>query len=153
MSIDSPHINIRPARKDDAAAITHLVNQLAASLGESSSVNEQYVRRYLDTQGAGILVADTEGKVIGMLSFTLRPSLYHAASGCMIEELVVSEGFRRGGIGGRLLNAIFAFARERGCAEVSVSAMASNRGALDLYRRHGFEDEAVLLEHHLRGDD
>lgn len=152
MSIDSAQINIRPARKDDAGAITQLVNQLAASLGESSSVNEEYVRRYLDTPGAGILMADAEGQVVGMLSFTLRPSLYHAATSCMIEELMVGEGFRRGGIGGRLLDAIFLLARERGCVEVSVSALTSNRGALDLYRRHGFSDEAVLLEQHLRGE-
>ena len=149
MSITPDSVSIRPAQRGDAATIADLVGQLAASIQEFSSVDEEYVLRYLDTPGAGILVAEAEGEVIGMLSYTLQPSLYHAAASCMIQELVVREGFRRVGIGARLLNAIVALAREKGCAEVSVSAVASNREALGLYRKQGFQDEAVLLEQHL----
>ena len=39
-------------------------------------------------------------------------------------------------------------AGDQGCAEISPSVMASNAEALRFYRRHGFEDEALLLEHH-----
>jgi ribosomal protein S18 acetylase RimI-like enzyme len=153
VSIDPASVSIRPARKSDAAAIAQLVAQLATFLQESSAVSEEYVLRYLESGEAGVLVAAAEGEVIGVLSYTLRPSLYHAATSCMIEELVVSEGYRRTGIGSRLLNTIVALAREKGCVEVSISAMASNRGAIDLYKRHGFEADAVLLEKHLQRED
>jgi len=112
-------------------------------------VNVAFVLRCLHGPASGILIAEVEGEAVGMLSYTSRPSLYHAADSCMIEELVVSEGHRRAGIGSRLLDAVAALAREKRCAEVSVSAMASNTAALDFYRRNGFEDEAVLLERHL----
>jgi ribosomal protein S18 acetylase RimI-like enzyme len=142
-------ILVRPAQPGDASAIAGLVRQLAASLGERSLVNEPFVLRCLKGPAAGILIAEFEGEVAGMLSYTLRPSLYHAAESCMIEELVVSEGRRRIGIGSRLMDAIVSMARENGCAEISVSALASNAEALDFYRRKGFEDDAVLLERHL----
>jgi ribosomal protein S18 acetylase RimI-like enzyme len=44
-------------------------------------------------------------------------------------------------------------ARDRGCAEVSVSAMESNREAVKFYLKHGFEAGAVLLEQHLTRKD
>ena len=40
-------------------------------------------------------------------------------------------------------------AAQAGCAEVSVSTMAGNEGAIRFYRAHGMVDEAVLLERHL----
>jgi ribosomal protein S18 acetylase RimI-like enzyme len=153
LGVEFERVSIRPARNGDAAAITRLVRQLAASLGEFSPVDDDFVLHSLDTPGGGILVADAEGEVIGMLSYTLRPSLYHSAPACMIEELVVSEGFRRGRIGGRLLNALVSLARDRGCAEVSVSAMESNKEAVEFYLKHGFEAGAVLLEQHLTRED
>jgi ribosomal protein S18 acetylase RimI-like enzyme len=149
VSIDPASVSIRPARKGDAGAIAQLVAQLANSLQESSAVSEEYVLRYLDSGEAGVLVAEAGGEVVGILSYTLRPNLYHAATSCMIEEFVVSTGRRRAGIGSRLLDTIVALARDKGCVEVSISAMTSNTGALDLYKRQGFTDEAILLEQHL----
>jgi ribosomal protein S18 acetylase RimI-like enzyme len=145
----SKAVLVRPAQASDAPSIAGLVGQLAASSGERSPVNVAFVLRCLNGPASGILIAEVEGEAVGMLSYTSRPSLYHAADSCMIEELVVSEGHRRAGIGSRLLDAVAALAREKRCAEVSVSAMASNTAALDFYRRNGFEDEAVLLERHL----
>jgi GNAT superfamily N-acetyltransferase len=151
LPIESASVSIRPARKSDAASIRNLVGQLAASIGETPArqLDDDYVLKFLDAQGAGVLVAEIEGKVIGMLSYTLRPNLYHAAACCMIEELVAAQGYRGIGIGGRMLDAILTLARDRGCAEASISTLPSNLTALELYRRRGFIDEAVLLEQHL----
>jgi ribosomal protein S18 acetylase RimI-like enzyme len=40
-------------------------------------------------------------------------------------------------------------ARAHGCAEVSLGVMKGNQDALRFYQRHGFEDDALLLERHL----
>jgi ribosomal protein S18 acetylase RimI-like enzyme len=150
MTIDPASISIRPARKGDAAAIARLVAQLATSLEERSAVTEDYVLRCLDSGEAGVLVAEAEGEVAGILSYTLRPSLYHAATSCMIEELAVSEEHRGAGIGSLLLGTVLMLARDKGCVEVSISALASNTRAIALYKRLGFSDEGVLLEKHLK---
>lgn len=145
----SGRISVRFARSEDAAAVASLIRLLALSLEEVSPLGDKYTREYLNSPGAGVLVAEAEGRVAGVLSYTLRPNLYHAAQSLMIEELIVAESWRKRGIGGRLLDTIVDLARREGCAEVSVSTTTSNVGALALYRRHGFRDEAVLLERHL----
>ncbi len=71
----------------------------------------------------------------------------------MIEELVVRNDFRSSGIGGMLLEAIVSLAVDRGCPEVSLSVMPFNTKAAEFYRKHGFVDEAILLEKHLHSDD
>jgi ribosomal protein S18 acetylase RimI-like enzyme len=147
------NISIRPARRSDVAPIARLVVQLALSLQEHSAVTEDYVLRILDSGEAGILVAEGGGEVIGILSYTLRPSLYHAATSCMIEELAVDESHRSSGVGSQLLNCVLTLARDKGCVELAVSAMASNTRAIALYKRLGFEDDAVLLEQYLQHGD
>lgn len=149
MVTGATQVSIRPARTGDEPVITRLIRQLAASLGEASSLGDSYALRYMETPGAGALVAVLGGRIVGLVSYTLRPNLYHAAPCLMIEELVVDEPFRGRGLGGSLLDAVVAFGAEKGCAEVSVSTMTTNTAALDLYRKHGFGDEAVLLERHL----
>jgi ribosomal protein S18 acetylase RimI-like enzyme len=146
-------VDIRPALKTDTSAIVHLIGLLASDLGEQSPVDSDYVLNFLRTPGTGILVADLAGEVIGLISYTLRPSLYHGGDSCMIEELVVREDFRSAGIGGMLLDAIVSLAANRGCSEVSLSVMPFNTKAIEFYRRHGFVDEAILLEKHLHSDD
>jgi ribosomal protein S18 acetylase RimI-like enzyme len=146
-------ITIRPARKTDAPIIVRLVGMLASDLEERSPVNADYVFRFLATPGTGILVADLADEVIGLISYSLRPSLYHAGESCMVDELVVRDDFRHTGVGGMLLKAIVTLATEKGCPEVSLSVMPFNTKAIEFYRRHGFEDEAILLEMHLHSDD
>ena len=153
--MDDPKIsvNIRPACEKDAAIIVRLVGILADDLDERSPVDTDYVLSFLRTPGTGILVGDLAGEVIGLITCTLRPSLYHAGDSCMIEELVVREDFRSAGIGGMLLEAIVSLAADKGCPEVSLSVMSFNTKAIEFYRRHGFVDEAVLLEKHLHSVD
>jgi ribosomal protein S18 acetylase RimI-like enzyme len=86
---------------------------------------------------------------VGLLSYSVRPDLYHAASSCLIEDLVVRTGMRGRGVGSRLLAELMARLPETGCAEVSVTTLPGNAPALKFYRKHGLVDEAVFLERHL----
>ena len=146
-------ISIRPACEANAATIVRLVHLLASDLTEHSPVDRDYVLRFMRTPGTGILVAVLKGEVIGLISYTLRPSLYHAGESCSIEELVVGKEFRNASIGSMLLEAIVSLAADKGCPEVSLSVMPFNTKAIEFYRRHGFADEAILLEKHLCSDD
>jgi hypothetical protein len=74
----------------DAAAIVRLIQELAESLGEQSPITPDYTQNYFSTPGRGILLAEQDGASIGLLSYSIRPNLYHAAPTALIEELVVS---------------------------------------------------------------
>lgn len=140
---------IRLANDADAEAIIVLVGQLAGSFGETSPLTIEYVHDYLRRPGCMVLVAERAGQVLGLLSLTMRPNLYHAADCCLIEEFVVDERARGQGIGSALIEEVLRRAAGLGCAEVSVSTMPDNAGALRFYRAHGLTDEAILLERHL----
>ena len=119
-----------------------------AELGADSRVTEAYARRYLDGAGNGVLLAERDGQVAGLLSYSLRPSLYHAGEACLIEELVVAGQAQSRGIGSALVRALLERLAGRGCVEASVSTLPGNTRAIAFYRRHGFTDEAVFLERH-----
>jgi ribosomal protein S18 acetylase RimI-like enzyme len=142
-------VSVRPAEVEDAVEIAGLVAMLAAELGDPTPVTPAYVADFLHRPGCHALLAVCPSGVLGLLSYSFRPGLYHAADSCLVDELVVQPADRNRGVGMLLLNEVIRLARQQGCAEVSLSVMKSNLAALHFYRRHGFEDQAMLLELHL----
>ena len=142
-------ISIRSASPADAPAIVRLIQVMAAEGDHESPLTEAFVPVYLASPVCHVLLAETSGQAVGLLSYHIRPDLYHAAGSCYVEELVVDPSWRGQGIGGALLDEVLDRAAEAGCAEVSLSVMPDNAGAIRLYRQHGLVEEALLLEKHL----
>jgi len=141
-------IKIRTATHKDTPIIVHLIQELAAAGGDTSPITDAYVEEYLASPGSFVLLASDRSGVAGLLSYSVRPDLYHAGLCCMVEELVVARGKRCQGIGGALLQALLSQAQAEGWAEVSVGVMKDNLRAQAFYRRHGLVDDALLLEKH-----
>ena len=93
-------------------------------------------------------MAEQKSTIIGVLSYSVRPSLSHGEDCCLIEEMVVDAAHRGQGVGTALVDALLGLMEAQGWAEVSVSTMPDNERAIAFYRSLGFADEAVLLEHH-----
>ena len=142
------NITIREARAGDEAEIVKLVLELSKNMGEQSPITEAYVVSYLSMPGNGVLLAEAEGKTLGMLSYSVRHNLYHAAGSCLVEELIVKETERGKGVGSALLSSLLEQMQTMGCAEVSVTTMPDNAHAIEFYKSHGMTDEAVFLEKH-----
>ena len=147
--MNAESIHIRPAKLADAAEIVHLVQELAESLSEHSLITTDYAQIYLNTPDRGVLLATQGDTIIGLLSYSIRPDLYHAGPTALIEELVVSATARSKGVGSALLQAAETFFRQAGCVEFSLSVMPDNLRAIEFYRSHGLTDEAIYLEKHL----
>ena len=144
-------ILVRQARPGDECVIVELIRELAQTGGDASPVTEGYVREYLAFApcGSNVLLAEQEGRAVGLLSYSVRPNLYHAANSALVEELVVREPARSQGVGSALLSELLDRLPSLGCAEVSVSTMPDNQDAMRFYRSHGLVDQAVFLEKHL----
>lgn len=140
-------ILIRAPQKKDIPAIVQLIVELASTAGETSPVTPAYVGQYLASPSSGILLAEVNGKVVGLLSYSIRPDLYHAGNCCLVEELIVKAAWQHQEIGTALMEGLTARAAD--CKEISVGVMAENAEALKFYRRQGLEEEAILLERHL----
>jgi ribosomal protein S18 acetylase RimI-like enzyme len=142
------NITIRSAVDQDSVSIERLITELAESIDETSPISEHYVTQYLENPGSFILLAEKDRQVIGLLSYSIRPNLYHAGDSCLIEEFVVQRSERGQGIGGQLLEALFQMLASQNCVEVSVTTMPDNRKAIAFYKSHGMVDEAIFLEKH-----
>ena len=79
--------------------------------------------------------------VAGMAMYSLRTELLSGEPSAHLEALAVAVGHEGRGIGTRLLDACQADARERGARSMTLHVFDTNRRALDLYRRHGYEPE------------
>ena len=139
---------IREAEPKDAPVIVKLIAALTASSGEHSPLTESYVVQYLSTSAGTILLAETQGTIVGLLSYSFRPDLYHAAKSCLIEELVVRDDWRGQGVGSALVTELYSRISSQDCAEVSLAVMPDNTGAIRFYKKHGLTDEAIFLEKH-----
>ncbi len=152
MNNTSP-ILIREGTPVDGKAISQLIAELADSIGETASPTSEYVSTYLSFPGSHIFLAELAGQVVGMLSFSIRPNLYHAESCCLVDEVVVAEKARGKGVGKALVQRLMLHAKEAGCAEASLSVMPGNTRAREFYRSLGFTDEAILMEIHFEPND
>lgn len=143
-----PAITVRNAVTSDAPFVVALISQLAATGGGKSPLTEEYVVHFLSAPGSAVLLAEEKGRVIGLLSYSLRPSLCHAGPSCLIDDLIVDESARGRGAGTALMVTLLDRLVSLGCVEASVAAMPDNHGAIRFYQSLDFRDEAVLLERH-----
>ncbi len=141
-------LTIREATAADAASVIRLIGQMATMAGEPSSIDQEMVERYLRTPGSTILLAESNGQAVGLLSYSIRPGLFHAGDSLYVEEVVVDEGARRQGVAGELLDTVIARGEVAGCAEISLSVMTDNTEAVRLYKKHGLVEQALFLEKH-----
>ena len=81
------------------------------------------------------LIAETEGRVVGMALYFMA---YSSWKGKMLylDDLVVTEAYRRRGIGQLLLEAFLAEARRRGCRLAKWQVLDWNQPAVDFYKKN-----------------
>lgn len=140
-------MRIRRARPEDEPAIVALMEQLGAADG--GTVGPGLKARFtqlLALNHHALWVAETEAAVVGLVTASLRPTLYHSGPSALIDELVVDARTRGRGVGRGLIEAVVTWASEHGASEVEVSTEMGNEAAQAFYCRCGFRAEAVLLE-------
>lgn len=112
------------------------------------AIRRERYAEWLGHEGAFLLIAeDPEGRAAGyaMVSFHDRDDS-HATGDRFAElhSLVVAEGLRGRGIGGRLLRAVYREVRAAGVEEMIIGVLATNEAAMRLYEREGFRPWVVL---------
>lgn len=141
--------SIRQATVQDAADIVRLIGEHASADDETSPLTSAFVKQYLASPVSEILVAEIDQQIVGLLSWSLRPDLFHGANSCFVEELVVSKQVQGQGIGRALMTELFGKLCDRNCAEASLAVMPDNTRAIALYRSLGLCEEALMLEMHM----
>lgn len=132
------NFSVRPARLDDAEALA----RLSVQLGYPSS-RQQVERRLtslLGQPGDAVFVAETTGPGSGVVAWihgSVR-SLVESDPTVEIGGLVVEEGYQGRGAGRVLLEHVERWARNAGCATVTVRSNVVREGAHVFYQRLGY---------------
>jgi ribosomal protein S18 acetylase RimI-like enzyme len=151
-------IEIRPATKSEIPALVELASGLvredAGQRDPFANVNwpqdEGSVRygQVVSDDDAACFVALYEGEPIGYISGRLElPSTFRLVTGAQIGSLFVLPAHRNQSVGEQLVGAFVAWAHTKGAEFVTVSAFASNDGALRFYQRVGFAPHSVTLQY------
>jgi GNAT superfamily N-acetyltransferase len=131
---------IRQGQVQDIEDIIVLLRELF-SIEDDFEFNEARQRRGLeqmlgDGSGRCIMVAERSGKVIGMCSAQILVSTAEGGPAVMIEDMIVSSGYRGTGLGKGLLGAIEQWSVKKGVTRMQLLADKNNLPALEFYRKN-----------------
>jgi [ribosomal protein S18]-alanine N-acetyltransferase len=120
---------IRPMRSADLARVLDIEVECF-----TMPWSEATFRGLLRRSDADLFVAEEAGEVVGYAAF------WAVLDQGELGNLSVASGWRRRGIGERLVHAVLVRAHERGVREVYLEVRVSNYGAQSLYHRYGFAE-------------
>ena len=133
---------VRDARPADVSAVHRLIGQLADAPDEAAF--RARFERVLATDDHRIIVADVEGKVVGVLHMFERPALEKPCEG-VVQALVVDSDARSSGVGEALMREAEAWAQSRKLPAVSLYSRDDRKRAHAFYERIGYRIKATSV--------
>ncbi|HUW49423.1 MAG TPA: GNAT family N-acetyltransferase [Sulfuricella sp.] len=92
-----------------------------------------------------IFVLRSEERIIGMANALITAS---TAEGCLVlilEDVIVAEPHRGGGLGRMLVNHVLGWAKQQGLPRVTLLADRDNGPAMRFYEKLGFRESAMMV--------
>ncbi|MFW6162461.1 MAG: N-acetyltransferase family protein [Planctomycetota bacterium] len=146
-------LTIRPAAEEDYSAACALLDELDALHREelprvfrdpeTVARSRDYVGSILADDDQALLLAEGDGEAVGLAHAAMRESrdfpILVARRSAVVENLVVAPAWRRRGVGRRLMDAVEAWAQERGASEIELNVWEFNRQAVGFYQVLGYQ--------------
>jgi len=138
---------VREAGAEDvegvAAAIASLLTELGGRRPERPDLEAEVRALLADPAGGSVLVAEADGKLVGVLSASWQRAIHVPGVYATIQDLWVDGAWRSRGVGAELVEAIASQARTRGVSRLEVGLPRETFAAIasteSFYRRSGFE--------------
>lgn len=140
------HIKIRPATKKDIPAILELLYDLERPRPKNKlekTLFEKQIILYLTDSDKKILVAESDSRLIGMVSIIFISRLNRANPELYIPELVVAKDQRRSGIGKLLMDSCIGMAKKKKCFRLRLESGHQRKEAHKFYTKLHFEQSAL----------
>jgi GNAT superfamily N-acetyltransferase len=96
------------------------------------------LEKLLAASDAYVVVAEDQGKVVGMATLQVLISTAEGGLCGLIEDVVVSESNRGRGIGQALMDHLIQWAHKKGLSRLQLLADRENQPALVFYQSHGW---------------
>lgn len=144
-------LRIRPATMADLDALAELLNllfTLEADFAPEPAKQHRGLELMLNRPAERcVMVAESEGRVIGMCTAQLLVSTAEGGVAALIEDMVLREAHRGQGIGRRLLTAVENWALEHGAKRLELLADCENHTALGFYDRLQWRRTQLICLH------
>lgn len=140
----SDHV-IREAQPQDCAAVLKLMRALADFEGylKGFAVTlEQVKTRFLDPEDVGVLVADLDGEICGILVYYFLPVSFDMKPWMVVKELFVDADHRGSQMGEGLMHMAASICKNRGGSKIKWEVLASNHAAKNFYLKLGGQIES-----------
>lgn len=141
-------VTVRAAEKADCEAMLELVRELAVYERAPDEVTvsmEHFIESgFGDKPVWWAYVAEAEGKVIGFALYYVRYSTWKGQR-MYLEDILVTEAWRRRGVGRQLMDKLVAVAKEKGFIGITWQVLDWNEPAIDFYKTYNakFDPEWV----------
>jgi ribosomal protein S18 acetylase RimI-like enzyme len=123
--------------KETTAEVVDAVRRLLPQLSQTAlPPDPEQLARVVDCPTNTVLVARSDGAIVGMLTLVLLP--IPSGLRARIEDVVVDEAARGQGVGDALSRAALELAAEQGARTVDLTSRPSRAAANRLYERLGF---------------
>lgn len=109
--------------------------------GATKSFEEEYLQRLMTMEDGLVLVAMDGEKVIGFsLSEIRNTRVFELKKLGAIDTIAVTEGYRRRGVGEKLLSETLKWFKLRGISRVELEVAVKNRVGYSFWKKQGFND-------------
>lgn len=141
----SPNVLIRSARAEDEHRVLELVSLIPANADLDENDFQAAKLRFRENTSIDVLVADQNGKILGMLVLSYVSALTGIRA--WIDDIAVDPQHRRQGIGQLIVEAAIQRASRRGTTHLFMDTSRGSPEAREFYRSCGFEEDGVAPLH------
>jgi GNAT superfamily N-acetyltransferase len=149
-------VSVRPAVNGDIARLAELLDGGAMTAKEDPGDLRPYAAALDEitaTPGNTVLVAEVDGRVVGMYQLLIFRHLQERGGWCAeVESVHVDASVRSSGIGSAMMDDALARARRAGCYRLQLTSNVARPDAQRWYRRLGFVASHAGFKYYLRGD-
>ncbi|MCE2497390.1 MAG: GNAT family N-acetyltransferase [Nitrosopumilaceae archaeon] len=140
---------IRDAAHGDVPFVLDLLYELGRPRPAGEQEEDMFKRvisGYIADADKGLLVAESDHSVVGLVSIMFLARCNHAGPEMYIPELVVRADCRGRGIGRALAEECMRIAGTRGCHRIRLESGNQRMDSHDFYRHLGFSQQALSFE-------
>lgn len=138
-------LKIRDSRPEDFDQVFKLMQQLWGENVPSESEMKKDFMEYIESDRDFCFCADEDGQMTGFCSANMRKSMQFPGEMLYIDILIVKEGFRKTGVGTKLMAKAGELAQKLGCRAIQLDSGFQRKGAHEFYKKQGFKNLGLLF--------
>lgn len=131
-------MQIRLAKESDYKELMNLYGLFLDNRDRFTNLDNDSFSRVLDNPNNAIYVAEDSGKLIGFATLSVRNVIRYPKPIGELDELFVSEEYRKQGVAKQLMEKIETAARENNCCRMFIDSRFESEASHNLYVTIGY---------------